>query len=211
MNKLNQIIATLIITLSSLTLFAERIETEKITISNDFVVVSNATVGSMTIGGEARTNWPSGGTAVDGTYPVIKLAMGGEWIDFEIKASTNNFTNLVYYYISSDTNATADDTNIFVYFSDDYQPDVRQWIKATNNTTIYNQLVSPGSSVLNYIYAYPSHDCMIDWSTWMSKTNKNLVWSWVRMGAVEFETNAVGTQIWNLVRPESWEVERTVP
>ena len=212
------LIAGLITALFGFSASAERVETEKITISNDLVVVSNATVGSMTIGGEARTNWPSGGTAVDGTYPVIKLKLGEQWTDFEIKASTNNFTtdgvpgdDMVYYYISTGANSHSDDTNVFIYFTDDYQVDVRQWIKATNNTPIYDQLVNPGASVLNYVYVYPSHDCMKDWSVWMSKTNKNLVWSWVRIGPVDFETNAVGTQIWSPVRPDSWEVERTIP
>ena len=39
-------------------LFAERIETEKITIQNDFVVASNATFGTATLDEETITNWP---------------------------------------------------------------------------------------------------------------------------------------------------------
>ena len=58
-NKLNQIIVTLIIVLSSLTAFGEIIEKQKIIISNDFEVVSNATFkSSITFGDITRSNWP---------------------------------------------------------------------------------------------------------------------------------------------------------
>ena len=192
-----------------ISVFAERIETEKITISNDFVVVSNLTAGSLTIGGETITN-------IYPTYPAFKLELGGAWTDFELKASTNNFADaagMVYYYISSFNNTYADDTNVIVYFSDDYQPDVRKWVTATNNTAIYNQLVSKGSSVVDYIYVYPSHDgTNFPWRSWMSKTNTHLIWSYVRFDGVNFEMNEIGSlQHWNLIRPDSWEVERTTP
>jgi hypothetical protein len=162
-----------------------------------------------------NTNAASGGTgsvsAVEGTYPVIRLELGGAWTDFEIKASTNNFTNLVYYYISSDTNAVADDYDPYVYFSDDYRTDVRQWVKATNHVPIYTQLSST-NSVCNQIYLFPSTNTLVPACQWMQATNAHLVWSWVRFDGIDFEKNADGSkQRWNLVRPERWEMQRTTP
>lgn len=146
------------------------------------------------------------------TYPAFRLPMGGAWTDFELKASTNNFTNLVYFYISSGTNTVGrGDTNALVYFSDDYQSDVRAWRTAVYGTSIYSQLTHANAAV-DTIYVYPSHDCQIPWADWMSKTNRNLVWSWVRFDGLDFEKNVDGTkQRWNLIRPDSWELERTTP
>jgi len=66
MNKYLAIgLSALLVLASGLTIRAERIEKEKIIISNDFVVVSNATFnGSVTIGGETRTNFPQTGILV---------------------------------------------------------------------------------------------------------------------------------------------------
>lgn len=146
------------------------------------------------------------------TYPVFRLPMGSSWTDFELKGSTNNFTNLVYFYISSGTNTLSwGDSNCWAFYSDDYGADVRRWNKAAYGASIYSQLASTNSYV-DTIYVYPSHDCLVPWQDWMQKTNTNLVWSWVRFDGVDFEKNVDGTkQRWNLIRPDSWDLERTTP
>jgi len=146
------------------------------------------------------------------SYPIFRLPMGETWTDFELKASTNNFTNLVYYYISSGTNTVGyGDSNAWVCFSDDYQTDVRAWRKSPPGSNIYAQLTST-NAVVDTIYVMPSHDCEVPWADWMNPTNKNLLWSWVRFDGVDFEKNFDGTkQRWNLIRPDSWELERTTP
>ena len=59
MLKFNKLIVTSLISiLFVLSGYGARVETEKIIVSNDFVVVSNATFGSVTIGGVTQTNWP---------------------------------------------------------------------------------------------------------------------------------------------------------
>jgi hypothetical protein len=157
-----------------------------------------------------------GGDAIQGTYPVFRLPVGevnGAYTDFEIKGSANNFTSTVLYYYKSwvTNNAVNGDTNALVYFTDDYSADVRVWLSTTNGAPIASKLTDP-LSVVQYVYFMPSHDCAVDWSTWMQATNKNLVWSWVRVDAGAFEMNAGDTkQRWNPIRPESWEVERTTP
>lgn len=154
--------------------------------------------------------------AAQNSYPVLKLDIGNvdaNWTDFEIKASTNNFTNLVYHVKSWTAVTTGNqDTNVWVYYTDDYAPDVRAWIKATNEVAISDQLINAANSVVRWVYVYPSHDCSYDWSLWMSKTNARLVWSYVRVDPLGYQTNATGTaQSWNPVRPDEWENERTVP
>jgi hypothetical protein len=150
------------------------------------------------------------------TYPVFRLDLGlveGNWTDFEIKASTNNFAGLVYYYKSWTTNQNAlyRDTKAWTYFTDDESADVRVWNRATNGVSISSMLVST-SSVVQWVYFYPSHECAVDWTTWMSSANSNLVWSFVRVDDIGFELNRSGSkQRWNPVRPDSWEVGRTVP
>ncbi|MDD5677132.1 MAG: hypothetical protein PHW60_03955 [Kiritimatiellae bacterium] len=168
--------------------------------------------GSNGMDGATGPQGPAGTNSVDGSYPVICIELGGAWTDFELKASTNNFTNLVYYYKSSATNATADDADPYVYFSDDYLADVRQWKRQDPiHSNIYSQL-SNTNSVCNYVYIFPSTNTIVPASQWMQATNDHLVWSWVRFDGLDFEKNADGSkQRWNLVRPERWEMRRTTP
>ncbi|MDD5706469.1 MAG: hypothetical protein PHR35_11115 [Kiritimatiellae bacterium] len=146
------------------------------------------------------------------TFPVLRLELGGTWTDFEIKASTNNFETLVYYYISSGLNDSGcDDADPFTYYCDDHAVDVRRWIAVTAHSAIGGQILSP-STEIECVYFCPSHACEADWRNWMSQQDTNLVWSWVRCDGVAFEMNATGTrQHWNPVRPERWERARTVP
>jgi hypothetical protein len=161
---------------------------------------------------------PAGGavSAVQGTFPVFKLDVGlvdGNWTDFELKASTNNFTNMVYY-VQSWTNVHTQwsDTNVWIYFTDDYSSDVRVWRQRTNSALCIRDNLVSTSSVVQWVYVYPSHSCSNLWSDWMYATNKNLIWSWVRADKLGQEMNATSTkQRWNPVRPDSWEVERTAP
>jgi hypothetical protein len=145
------------------------------------------------------------------SYPVFTLDLGGSWTDFELKASTNNFTNLCYYIMSHGTNEFTTDTNAWVYFTDDYSPDVRVWRKATLANTIRSQLVDGVNSEVERVIVLPSHEAQ-NWQNWMSKTNDRLVWSYVRYDGIGFETNRTGTwQHWNPVVPTEWRRSRTSP
>jgi hypothetical protein len=153
------------------------------------------------------------GGATAGTYPVFAIPLGGAWTDFEIKASTNNFADLCYYYKSwtNTQDATRGDTNALCYFTDDHAADVRAWILKTQTNAISEMLTSTNSEV-ETVYFYPSHDCVIPWSEWMSSTNAALVWSYVRVDDLGFEMNASGTkQHWSPIRPDSWDAARTEP
>ena len=147
------------------------------------------------------------------TYPVLILELGGQWTDFELKASTNNFEDLVYFVKSAGTNAVADDTDVWTYFTDDYADDVRKWNKATVATSIGSQLADAVNSEVEYVVVMPSHDgCAVTWQDWMSRTKTSLVWSYVRYDGVGFEMNATGTKThWNPVVPVEWRQERVAP
>ncbi len=121
-----------------------------------------------------------------GDYWQFELNLkAGHWTDFEIKASTNNFDSLCYYYKSWTTqDATRGDTNAYVWFTDDYSDDVRVWRKKDHDKSISQMLVSTNSVVETVIFQ-PSHECEIDWQDWMF--DERLVWSFVRVDDVGFE------------------------
>jgi hypothetical protein len=145
-------------------------------------------------------------------YPVFELKLGGRWTDFEIKASTNNFAtdDLVYFYMSSSTNAYgADDPAPLTYFVDDYAHDMRRWVSVPPHVSIAALITHPQTEVETVTFM-PSRTCQTLADTWMWRSNTNLVWSYARYGAVGYETNATGTKThWNPVRPQSWEKSRT--
>ncbi|MFZ4397937.1 MAG: hypothetical protein ACOYOU_20185, partial [Kiritimatiellia bacterium] len=179
-------------------------------------VVSNAL--QSAIAGIALTPGPQGPPGIDGAsgggYPVFELRLGGPWTDFEIKASTNNFAggDMVYFYASGNANDYgADDPDPYTYYCDDFAADVRKWVSVAPHTAIATVLRNPLTEV-ETVYFYPSRSCQKAADGWMLKTNTHLVWSWVRYGAIGYETNANGTAShWNPIRPQSWEISRTVP
>ena len=143
-------------------------------------------------------------------YPVFELTLGGPWTDFEIKASTNNFRNLVYYYHSSATNSLGqDDLDTVTYFVDDFVEDPRVWVFAPPHVPLATLISNPRVEVEKVIFM-PSRTCQTAADTWMWRSNTNLVWSYARYGAGAYELNAAGTKThWNPVRPQSWEKSRT--
>ncbi len=147
-----------------------------------------------------------------GSFPVLRLELGGQWTDFELKASTNNFTSLVYYIKSSGVTGHQDDTNVWIYFTDDYAADMRRWVKSAPGTGIWSQLVDPTNSVVGAAMVFPSHECEANWAGWMSPTNERLVWSYARYDGIDLERNATGTKTrWSAVTPLEWRKQRVAP
>ena len=129
-----------------------------------------------------------------------------------MKASTDNFASLIYHIVST-TNSppSIGDTNVLVYFTDDFASDPRAWRSSGVAMPIYNQLSSTGT-VVNYVVVCPSHDCGRNWQDWMSKTNSKLVWSYCRLDMVGSERNAAGTKMrWNAIVPVEWRKTRYAP
>jgi hypothetical protein len=145
------------------------------------------------------------------TYPVLILELGGQWTDFELKASTNNFATLAYYVMSSATNAWTTDPDVAIYFTDDYSADRRKWRRAAVGTPIGDQLVDPVNGVVGYVAVCPSAAGGAG-TQWMSIRNPALVWSYARYDGVGLEMNATGTKSrWHLATPAGWRREQVAP
>ncbi len=145
------------------------------------------------------------------SYPVFCLPIGDSWVDYILKASTNNFTNICYYVRSTATNEYTTDTNVWAYFTDDYSPDIRAWHYSPPGVSIYSQLANPTYSRVSFVMVYPSHDAL-GWTNWMSSTNTSLVWAYARCDAISIEMNQTGTkEHWSPCAPIAWQSQRTRP
>ena len=173
-------------------------------------------VSALGLGGVTRTNWPGTTSAVftvDGTYPAFVLPVGlveGSWSDFEIKASTNNFQTLLYYFRSwTNDFGTNTDSDALVLFTDDYAVDPRQHFRKTYDISIFNHFLS-ADSVCEWVYFYPSTNlASVPADEWMTATNSALVWSWSRVDALGHQENIAGNKIrWSKIEPVEWLVER---
>jgi hypothetical protein len=148
-------------------------------------------------------------------YPSFWLPLGGAFTDFELKASTNNFQTLAYYYNSIWTNSIADDPDAKVFFTDSGAVNPRAWITSPGHAAILGQLTD-ANSVVRYVVVQPSllvispGGVTNNVSAWMNKNQSNLVWSYSRIDGVTFETDGGARQIWTPVTP-TWIPQRTTP
>lgn len=157
------------------------------------------------------SRFPDGAAPVEKTFPVLVLELGGQWTDFELKASTDNFATLTYFVKSSELIAEGD-PDVWIYFTDDFSTDPRVWRKAVVGVSIGEQLADPVNSEVRYVMVSPSHETPVGWSGWMFESNRRLVWSYVRFDGLDLERNLAGTRSkWNLVVPAEWRAERIAP
>lgn len=184
---------------------------DSLSFSNGVRISANAR--GLLVNGSAvvsRTNLVSSQSA-ELSYPVFCLPIGDAWVDYILKASTNNFTNLCYYVRSTATNQYTTDSDVWAYFTDDYSPDIRAWHYSPPGVSIYSQLASPANSRVSFVMVYPSHDAL-GWTNWMSSTNTSLIWSYARCDAISIEMNQTGNkEHWNPCVPVSWQSQRTRP
>lgn len=148
-------------------------------------------------------------------YPVFKLDMKGSYTDFELKATTNNFESMVYFYTSTGVHPHGGyDPNPKLYYADDTAQDIRKWVLAINGVSVYDQLPNKNTWT-ECIYFMPSRETVDINSvinsadSWMWQNNPNLIWSWVRIDGTNPEQNPItDRQHWNPIRPDSWEIQR---
>ena len=167
------------------------------------------------------------------TRPCLKLELrrdSGAFMrahEVEIKASTNNFVDLVYYVktwtttgvyeVTGDlTYPTADDDSYLLYFNDPNQGGGTRggidWETSAIHTSIESQLTYSDSRT-DVMYFWPSRDCEYPADRWMWQTNANLVWSYVIWDLAGPETNTLvaGEEIWNILEPVNWVTTPTTP
>jgi hypothetical protein len=140
-------------------------------------------------------------------YPVLSLELGGQWTDFELKASTNNFdagTETVYFIRSWMQTACPYDSQVRIYFQDDSSTNPWEWKLSAYTNSILSQLVDPTHTEIERVMVYPSRECEYDAIQWMNKTNANLTWSYVRFNGLNFETNAAGKIHHVITEPVKW-------
>jgi hypothetical protein len=180
------------------------------TASNVARIATNAlpTLSNLVVTAQSATVYP---------FPEFEIPVGdnnGRWTDYELKASTNNFTNLVYYFKSFESNpqAGSGDTNAKCYYIDDFRPNAtRFWVTLTNGNSIASQLASATGSVVRIVYHSASTNTTVPSHTWMSETNTKLVWAFSRWDGATFESNAGGvTQQWSIIEPQ-WKRVRKTP
>jgi len=187
------------------------------TVLSPSTMVSVGTVSAMVAQAVAQIPITQQVGAVWGVYPVFTIPLGNNWTDFELKADTNNFevfTQRVYFIQSYQTNSSGfDDTNVWIHFTDDYYSDKPlQHRKSALGQSIASQLSNTASSRVDVVMVQPSHQCQVNWQSWMSPTNDKLVWAYLRMDAIGPEKNASGTKDhWNLIRPVEWRTNRINP
>ncbi len=135
---------------------------------------------------------------------------GEDFTDIELKATTNNFSSsavssnrLVYYchtsiqkgdYYHTGSGIRMDGVKLF---ASSQGSDVREWKKldvlyeATYPVTTIALLVS-------------TNDCVRTEGGWLNEDNEELIWSYVRTGNFNVETNSAGRQIWRQIMPTKW-------
>jgi hypothetical protein len=209
------------------TIIVVRLTITDITPSND-VAIARVASDRITLGGETRTNWPATNdfaalaaatNALDnrvgdleggagGTYPVFLLPVGaleGSWTDFEIKASTNNFTSdPLYWWKSWTSQPLQNDSQAIALFTDPYAgADPRTLYRRTTDVSIATHLASEDSTVEVVIFQ-PSHN-IEGGGTWMTPANTNLVWEWIRADSGGYEMTPDGSNYWfHPILPEQW-------
>jgi len=168
------------------------------------IINTNATVASVT------TNY----------FPMFIIPLGdgvSEWTDFEIKGTTNNFDStgagvgpdVVYLYVSSAQNATLDDRDAVLYFTDSGAVDAREWVKSPPNTSIASQL-SDANAAVRYALFYPSTNLLRNAVTQehsidaIYEGNTNLFFSFVRYDGVNYEQDDAARPIWSPIWPTAW-------
>lgn len=143
-------------------------------------------------------------------------AFDDRFFDFEVKATTNNFRTLVYYYLSTSTNQVGPyyaynfcDKDAKVIYKNaefvhrtrwgDFQPgdkDGRVWLKKHDLASIYDCVADPSLAYVtsvdlivstNQVRWVPGVGDVLQDVSWMHENNTNLQWAVIRIGASDME------------------------
>lgn len=151
-----------------------------------------------------------------GTYPIFNIPLN-EFVDFELKASTNNYahwTDIVYWFDSLGTTfeewpaEPVADVNASVYFCNpDYSGvDSRAWIKLNLAEPLSAQLKLENGNYQNTVICMPSHLLAGgDTCEWMTEDNDTLIWMYRR------RTLVTGERAWHPIVPAQWRTTQITP
>jgi hypothetical protein len=142
------------------------------------------------------------------------------WTDFELKASHNNFTDVIYHYGSTGTNDTQCNDSHYV---DDYDPyvyytaigghtngvvDERYWHRQVPHEDMYTTLADASDGLVGAVVFYPSKStACTEWQA-VLRSATNVMYSWIRVDVSGIETNAGGDPRWMTIEPAGWVAAR---
>lgn len=144
-----------------------------------------------------------------GAYAVIHIPLpaGSQWTDFELKASTNNFTNdttgMVFWYHSPDPTKliiTGQRWTVRpdVYFTDSGKtgtPNQRGWIKQNDTQSIFAMLTDANSEVGGFLIVIKDD---------LSAHRDHLVFSYSLLDASTGDKDPANRGVWRPVWPQEW-------
>jgi hypothetical protein len=139
-------------------------------------------------------------------FPVIYIPVppGSRWTDFELKASSSNFSHdapgFFYWYHSPDPSksvATQQSWSVQpkVYFTDSGRADPRVWIKQNDTQSIFEMLADANSEVGGFIIVIQDD---------LSAYKEGLVFSYSFLDATTGENDPANRGIWRPVWPQEW-------
>lgn len=150
----------------------------------------------------------SGGGPGGGPYAVfyIPLPPGSQWTDFELKASSDNFTNdaanMKFFYHSPNPTYLAMGQRWTnrpqVYFTDSGKtgtPNQRMWIAQSTTTSIFAQLTDANSEVGGFIVVVKDD---------LLQYKDNLVWSYLLLDSTSSDEDPANRGVWRPIWPSEW-------
>lgn len=165
-----------------------------------------------------------GGNVSFGTYPVFQIPLDGlrGFCDFELKASTNNFSTEVghvYWFDSLGTNfqqwaeLLISDKQANVFFCNPDIGDPRNYIKWSLSASLGEQIGVANTNYQHTVLISPSH-AVPGADVWMKENNDNLIWVYRRrtiIGGEQHPLNPLNPlnpltnkSIWHPIVPMYW-------
>jgi len=133
-----------------------------------------------------------------------------DWKHFELKATTNNFvgadaSNMLFFNAST-TNGTNDEGVVVHDWARLYilsklvDTDVRKWTRIRNTGELNGYAPTEVAVIVDPAYLFRRGQG----SEWLSEANKELVWSYTRIGDTLPEKDQNGNLAWRPIMPVKW-------
>lgn len=156
-----------------------------------------------------------GGGVSFGTYPVFQIPLDGlrGFCDFELKASTNNFSTEVghvYWFDSLGTtfphwvDSLISDKQANVFFCNPDNTDSRKYVKWLLSASLCEQIGTANTNYQHTVLISPSH-AVSGADVWMKENNDRLTWVYRRRTTIGGEQNPLTNKsIWHPIVPMYW-------
>lgn len=145
------------------------------------------------------------GVAKEGIYPVIWIPLppGSQWTDFELKASTDNFVTMAYWYHSPDPSKATLTEQVWtnrpdVFFTDSGKtgtPNQRAWIRQNATQSIFAMLTDANSEVGGFIIVIKDD---------LSAYRDRIVFSYSLLDASTADNDPANRGVWRPAWPQQW-------